>query len=906
MLNQRILIILSAFLLSSILLVIYLSRSLAPTDNQAATVTSEELRQAGLFDVTHPDFGADKTGVTDSTVAIQRAMDRAYRNGGTTFFPPGTYRISSTLVALRERKVDLNYQLVGSTDGDQLPTILLTAGSFNDNNESNNNTMTYDGNKKAMIHMWGCEGAGEREGGVRSCDPPYEEQQNDVNKKAAGGVATMYSAVLRNLRFVMEPNNPDAIGVRVYGNQHNHVSNIEIEANGGFAGYYGTVGTNSFVQDLSVTGGKYGIYNGYGAWGAYSNVTLRNQELLAFTSPEGPPVSMSGFHIIKATAPAIGEIPGHGYNSTASSHEGSFGLNDGVIEFEQSTSEEAAINSPLDNQISVVNVFVKNAGKLLRAGSVTHNGNANGWSKINMFANTVPSVGYKLVNGAETQDDYVDGDSFVTFGVQAPNGHTLRMNHGIPDQLIESPDKLMRLAKLPNSGVVNVINEGITPVNIARSSSPDHSTKINEIINRPGVHTVFFPKGIYPIKNTVTLNANTKLIGLHPGFSRLEVHPDWKPNQIRDIVSTVDDANGRAVLAFIGTVADRGQNNNKFNNVHWRVGKNSVIYNVGRTGKNEMGCGNSTGWGTNNYWLWYTDNGGGRLWGGGALSGGCSRWSAEHRGILIDGTTQPLVIYGLNPEDGQGSKVNQQEGYMFEIRNARNVSTRSHKSENDNSVLIKNSQNIFILNLGGTVEASVRDSSNFAIMNVVAKFWKFDGGKNADGTPKPRRPKDLIDEIVNGNVVKSYKTTEALSIIKRGDLDLQVWNFAQGETDPPSDSIPPTNTPTPIDPSSAPTASATPSSTPPARLTNTPTSLPSGNACGKSDVDGDGKLEIHDFVAFAQMYGQGDKNCGDSQVDYGACGGRDVNRDGKFDILDFGGENIGFSQRYYPKTSCAL
>ena len=60
------------------------------------------------FDVTHPTYGADPTGATDSTTAIQNAINAAAARGVTlfgagstagaiVFFPPGIYKVSSTL-----------------------------------------------------------------------------------------------------------------------------------------------------------------------------------------------------------------------------------------------------------------------------------------------------------------------------------------------------------------------------------------------------------------------------------------------------------------------------------------------------------------------------------------------------------------------------------------------------------------------------------------------------------------------------------------------------------------------------------------------------------------------------------------------------------------------------------------
>lgn len=47
-----------------------------------------------VYNVTHPDFGADPTGVADSTTAIQSAWDMAKVKGGRVFVPEGTYRLS--------------------------------------------------------------------------------------------------------------------------------------------------------------------------------------------------------------------------------------------------------------------------------------------------------------------------------------------------------------------------------------------------------------------------------------------------------------------------------------------------------------------------------------------------------------------------------------------------------------------------------------------------------------------------------------------------------------------------------------------------------------------------------------------------------------------------------------------
>src|SRR6266699_2413418 len=61
-------------------------------------------------------YNADNTGTTDTTTAIQNAINAAQAaGGGTVYFPPGTYLISSTLTVSSD-----NMQLVGAGWGAQI------------------------------------------------------------------------------------------------------------------------------------------------------------------------------------------------------------------------------------------------------------------------------------------------------------------------------------------------------------------------------------------------------------------------------------------------------------------------------------------------------------------------------------------------------------------------------------------------------------------------------------------------------------------------------------------------------------------------------------------------------------------------------------------------------------------
>ena len=74
------------------------------------------LLQLGLLDVTQAPYQADPSGVTDSTQAIQRAVDDARDNALACFFPEGTYLVSDTLSCEQQvRKLDKPKHVDGGT-----------------------------------------------------------------------------------------------------------------------------------------------------------------------------------------------------------------------------------------------------------------------------------------------------------------------------------------------------------------------------------------------------------------------------------------------------------------------------------------------------------------------------------------------------------------------------------------------------------------------------------------------------------------------------------------------------------------------------------------------------------------------------------------------------------------------
>ena len=100
-----------------------------------ATVNMQRTVEEKLQDVVSvKDFGADPTGATDSTAAIQAAIDSFTVSGGTLSFPKGSYKISNTLTVAKpvilkgEGCGDIETTLLGVTS--EPATKLLWAGGY--------------------------------------------------------------------------------------------------------------------------------------------------------------------------------------------------------------------------------------------------------------------------------------------------------------------------------------------------------------------------------------------------------------------------------------------------------------------------------------------------------------------------------------------------------------------------------------------------------------------------------------------------------------------------------------------------------------------------------------------------------------------------------------------------------
>ena len=192
---------------------------------------------------------------------------------------------------------------------------------------------------------------------------------------------------------------------------------------------------------------------------------------------------------------------------------------------------------------------------------------------------------------------------------------------------------------------------------------------------------------------------------------------------------------------------------NRVNAVHWRAGRRSVLNNVWLPNVNYWGdlprqlfriSGNGGG-------RWYRWGDHGRMWQPG---------HKETRQLLIDSTSEPLTLYGCNPEHSRVSPY-------IEVRQSRNVRFLGCKTENMGGYdvfHVTQSENVLVAGMGqikvgaSSRIAVVQGAKNVVVLNFSPNAWDPKGA--------------VLSEDDSGNAVKG---NEYLAMYKVGDLDEKAW-----------------------------------------------------------------------------------------------------------------------------------
>jgi len=698
------------------------------------------LFKLGYLDVTWYDgwegHRVDSTGKEDSTAALQKAIDDGYDYQLAVFFPAGTYTVSDTLKAVKKRSRFANFHdnnLVGSRAGAR-PVIRLAPQSpgFGDPE-----------NPKPVLWVWT-----NREAYNRPFGAPASEFSTENNKQW-NSMGFLQSVENLTIDCNGLQGNAGAIGLRFAAAQASDIHDVNVIATGAFAGFYDIPSrSSSGAANIEIDGGRYGLYLSHGASSIIVGATLRNQTEAALYCAQFPPIAMVGFHIVKKSGPVI-TIQRDMYSRAV----GTMSLMDGIVELEEGG---VAFDDMADKNFYMRNVYVRGSDEIVKTPEQTFASEGE-WKRVAEYAHVDPFEP-KNAWSYKSRDSKFPSVSVIDGKISKASLANVESASEPPPKDLVSRHVWKRLPSFEDPDCVV-----LTDVSDADGSDDkDDWAAIQGAVDQ--YDKIFVPKGVYWLSQTLTLNAKTTFFGINRPMTRINPSSSWKPTSEVSVIQTVDDPDAETYLGTLQIGFWWGEKEHDwFNLLNWRAGAKSMV--MGLTDRfGAMGRRNSHAPETNPHSLWtISGNGGGRWYFWGVDKSGPNEVEG-YRHLLIDGTTQPLWMYGCNLEKGHGLAG-------CEIANARNVRIFSVKVEKSRPIFkVHDSENIGIFSSGAMRRACMYDGK------PAAYYWVTGACDNilfANINPQSLRGISggytLVEDIDQGKTVIDYP--EMVAVYKRGELD---------------------------------------------------------------------------------------------------------------------------------------
>ena len=658
-------------------------------------VPTANLLAANLIVVTEAPYNADPTGVNDSTVAIQSAIDAGLLANKAVWFPSGTYIISDTLRCYKYMLSGggirpggaLYHQLVGASFPSR-PIIKLA-----------NSAPLFDSSQSIPRPMLAfCEW---RSTTINTQPPtpthPYIGPDS-LNWTFASNIlflSTIVSIDLHTNGHTM------ADGLFFSGAQSSGISEMKITATGSNIGIEGLPGRNSVSYDIEIIGGKYAISldqgqyysSGIGTAGAtIVGLKCSNQTIAVFKPGDFVPLCVVGFDFSRNTS---GPFWLGVSNSGTSSWVACF------IDGKVNSPSGVAFDNTVAKNMYLRNVYVAGTTSLVKTGGTTHFGSGansviNEYCSNDMTGTKVnlndPASGSKIIYTSTL----IDGTESHT---QIPVAN-IANNVSIPITLLSR-----HMTPMPHL-------DGGTYIQIPYPANPtdDSRTAIQDAINAAntaGHNRVFIPGGTFYISNTINMLANTKLFGTSRETTAIFVHSSWAPTTGAPImIDTPDNSEGHAFLGRMrirrrtvpGTVL--ANTTNRFTNFRWRVGKfsSTAILHL----DDEFLAAQYENAPRQD--IIFTGNGGGRHYGIENADAGSN--GVEFRVVKVANTSQPLSLYGLNTETTKDAPAGAVSLACSEFIGCSNVRSYGTKREGQSaSTRIVNANNIATYAHGGMLNS---------------------------------------------------------------------------------------------------------------------------------------------------------------------------------------------------------
>ncbi len=576
-----------AFALSSLNATAQKIRPLAWKIEAQTEYRDDHLVQLGFLPVTR--FGADPTGARDSTQAIQRCIDEAYRHHLACYFPAGTYLVSAPLRAVqRGGEMTTAHALIGGAKNGRRPMLKLR-------------DRTLTGAPTPLLLL-------------QSQDPDGKENVPDA-----------YNMLFRGIDLDLGEGNTGAIGVQLHGAQGCAVQDTKISGRGFYAGLKHLSGSGACYGNIEVDGGDYGIdaAQDNAKDPVIAGLVLRNQRVAAFLFDPFTALTVVGFRFEGIRGPLI-TLKRRAHNCT-----GHLGLIDGVIDLPDAT---APALRNIDRSIFLKDVFVRNAAVIVQNDrGPPLAGTPGGWTHVRE---------YSFFHGPESR--FVDGR--LGGGELAVNDTVRNFTGPIPTDCVTC--NLWDESALPSpeerDRYVNVADFGAD-----RRNGADAAPAIQRAIDQAAREgkAVFLPKGDYRIAQTIRLRAGTRLIGVSRNLSVLYADNDWQSATDTPMLATDGGAEATTQFAFLKLhLSDDLRHRIRW--LDWTAGRRSTVREVWfekrwHASPYAQQC------------IRISGTGGGRWYGLFTRTGGPASRPSGFRHLLVEGTTEPLHLYAYCPEYAQ-------------------------------------------------------------------------------------------------------------------------------------------------------------------------------------------------------------------------------------------------------------
>jgi len=522
-----------------------------------------------------------------------------------------------------------------------------------------------------------------------------ETTNTDTNPVTQHDYDRNFDNIFRGIDLDVGTGNAGAIGLEYYVAQGAVIEDVDIDATGGFAGIGNIAAYSTLHANITITGGLYAISNlmcndtgylhcyngsvGYKHHFDFVGCTFTDQTIAVVNlgTRQVHYIMFVGCHI---------------------SNSGSIGLNNGAFQGDSVSmlldrcliemgSATTLLQDTWTRTAVIRDTYTKNI-RYIRADG-TEITNLTDYSHIKEYSYSIGDY-YNMTNGAtQTQTKIEDIDFGITYSQAAIIAALITPTIWDEDTFPDYWDADIYNPVLSTTHGDAVDNTGATDCTADLQDAIDYCDTNDK--------TLFLPRGHYALTSTITLKADSRIIGMGKDATALIAAESWQPTAEAIILTTENSTTGTAILSCLSVRHEASTSTNSpthawFTLIEWKVGEDSQMRNVMAGiythGDAYISSGDQRWWSKK---FKVTGGGGGRWWS--PLTRGRGM-DIDANSLYIENASEPLYIYGWNC-------VTTQHSTSMDIINSDNVVIYNNDQEGNQQTSLRVADSDNIKHFGG-------------------------------------------------------------------------------------------------------------------------------------------------------------------------------------------------------------